>query len=99
PQVGQKATGVSFARREASYQNARWSAMASGLGIRLSPMTRYPLSFRVRNFKPAEQGIADAIFPSFERQNDHHCFGTATVGHIADDANAGCGWAPGSLRL
>src|SRR5271155_4401598 len=49
---------------------------------------RFPLSFQARHFNCREAGTRIRCFRLLKGTDDHHCFGTAAVGHIVDDADA-----------
>src|ERR1035437_3050533 len=91
---------ASFARREASYQNARPSAMAMTLAREfVFPQwlrSHYHFKFGILN--SAEPRNASAISRLLKGMDDHHCFGITAFGHITDDADAGIGRPAGSLR-
>src|SRR5208282_1875527 len=69
-----------------------------GRSTRLCPTARLLLSFQLRILNPAEPEFASVIFCLLKGTDDHYCFGTAAIGHIADDANARCGRDACALR-
>src|SRR5260370_39805061 len=62
------------------------------------PRSHYYFYFKYGIPNPTEHGILPILFRLLKGTTDHHCFRTAAVGPVPDDADAGCGRAAGSFR-
>src|SRR5271169_6623730 len=101
PQVGQKATRPPLRDERHVIRSAaevQWRRFSGCATVFLCPMATYPTIISSTDFKCHGAGNSLRYSRCLKGSDDHYCFGTTAVGHIADDADAGCGRAAGSLR-